>query len=486
MSKQTKPLLNDPTLPRPEQGFLGWLKHNKWTIIVLSLAALVFAAALLYIHFDDAPVYQATGSAELLYEPAVIEVIGNDTISVDEYTLDKLELGNQDMRVRITSGKFNGHTVDVTNYVSAFNSRKMKKGEKIVLCIYTEPQDADTIRTVTGKELIAAAKSYGIEFPLSDINVNQLTGLNWDGSFHAESADDLEGLTWAVIDGRPVPAYDAGNGELAVFTNASVYAPNRLLPVILLIILFFIITTLVGGKTGIKSLLGLVVTVVCLIWIMCPLLMKGAPMIPTAFIICVYVAIVSLVILGGVTKKTVCAFLGTFAGMALAVIFGEIAQGIAKINSYNMYDVNSLIEEFKNIQMQGIPLHITGVISAGIIIASLGAVMDVAMSLSSSISELKAVNPQLGFKELWKSGMNIGRDMVGTMTNTLILAFIGGDLVLMIWLWSLDLSLYQLLSSAFLSVELVSALSSSIGVILAVPLTALVAAAMHAKKPEKQ
>lgn len=446
MSKQVKKLPDCPKGSRWQKGFPGWLNRNKWTIIVLYLAILIFAAAVLFIRGGDGPVYQATAEAGLFYDPAVIEKIGSDTVEVDPYTLDKVELGSQEMQVRITSGKFAGHTVNVMNYVSAFNSRKMKVGEKIVLCIYTEAHDPDSI-----------------EYRL-----------------------DGEKLGWAIIDGESLPAYREEGGEVSVYTNASVYAPNRLLPVLILVIAFFVITALVGGRTGIKSLLGLVVTVICLIWIMCPLLMKGAPMIPTSFLICVYVAIVSFVILGGVTKKTVCAFLGTFAGMALAAIFGEIAQGIAKINSYNMYDVNSLIEEFKNIQMQGIPLHITGVISAGIIIASLGAVMDVAMSLSSSISELKAVNPELGFRQLWKSGMNIGRDMVGTMTNTLILAFIGGDLVLMIWLWSLDLSLYQLLSSAFLSVELVSALSSSIGVILAVPLTALVAAAMHAKKSKKQ
>lgn len=482
MSKQTMPLPNNLPPSRWEKGFLGWLNRNKWTILVLFQAVLLFVAAALFIHNSKTPVHQATAEAGLFYDPAVIETIVSDDISVDPYTLDKIELGNQQMHVRLTSGKYAGHSVDVMNYVSAFNSRKMKDGEKIVLCIYTETHPSDSLQTITGKELIAAARTYGIDFPLSKINADQLTGLNWDESFHAERAEDLEGLTWAVIDGQPVPAYQAEGRQIAVFTNASVYSPNRLIPVIILVILFFLITTLVGGKTGVKSLLGLVITVICLIWIMCPLLMKGAPMIPTAFLICVYVAIVSFVFLGGVTKKTICAFIGTFAGMALAAAFGEIAQGIAKINSYNMYDVNSLIEEFKNIQTQGIPLHITGIISAGIIIASLGAVMDVAMSLSSSISELKAVNPQLGFKQLWKSGMNIGRDMVGTMTNTLILAFIGGDLVLMIWLWSLDLSLYQLLSSAFFSVELVSALSSSIGVILAVPLTALVAAAMHAKK----
>ena len=97
--------------------------------------------------------------------------------------------------------------------------------------------------------------------------------------------------------------------------------------------------------------------------------------------------------------------------------------------------------------------------------------MDVAMSISSSLSEVKEADPSYGFKELFRSGMNIGRDMVGTMTSTLILALLGGELVLMLYLYSLGLGKYQLLSSAYVSVEAVSALSCSIGVILSIPIT---------------
>lgn len=425
-----------------------WLEQNKWSILVLFIAAVLFVTAYFFIHDERHTLYQATSTTEdaISYDEAEIVSISRDTLTVDKYTLDKLTLGSQWMTARIKSGKFAGHTVSTTNYVSAFNSQEMSVGDEIVLCVYTEMHEKGSLRV----------------------------------------RSDEDGLLYAEVEGASLPAYEADDGSIAVFTNASVYAPNRLLPVLILIVIFFVITTLVGGKAGIKSLLGLAFTVICLIWIMCPALMMGAPMIPTAFAICVYVAIVSFVILGGVRKKTVCAIVGTVSGMALAAIFGELAQRIARINSYNMYDVDPLIEEFKNMQLQGIPLHITGVISAGIIIASLGAVMDVAMSLSSAVSELKAVNPSLRFKELWRSGMNIGRDMVGTMTNTLILAFVGGDLVLLIWLWSLDLSLQQLMSSAFLSVELVSALASSIGVILAVPLTALVAAAIYGKPQAKK
>ncbi len=287
----------------------------------------------------------------------------------------------------------------------------------------------------------------------------------------------------SVGDKIVVYQYLNDDGELQ---NVYMYEHDRTIVIFGMIGAFFLITILVGGKTGAKSLLGLIITVICIIWIFCPLLMKGKPVVPTAFLICAYVAIVSFIILGGVNKKTLCAIVGTLAGMGLAALFGVIAQSLAKIDSYSMYSINNELDEFRNIQISGIPLHINGMLTGGIIIASLGAVMDVAMSLSSSISELKSVNSQLTTRQLWRSGMNIGHDMVGTMTNTLILAFVGSSLVLIIYLWSLGLSFNQLVSSSFLSVEVISSLSSSIGVVLAVPLTALVASLAYGHTPKEK
>ena len=106
------------------------------------------------------------------------------------------------------------------------------------------------------------------------------------------------------------------------------------------------------------------------------------------------------------------------------------------------------------------------------------------MSISSAMQELTRVNPELGRRELLKSGMNIGRDMVGTMTNTLILAIMGSGLTLIVYIYSLGLQVNQLLSSSYMSLELISALASSIGVILAVPLTALICATAYAGKKQ--
>ena len=143
--------------------------------------------------------------------------------------------------------------------------------------------------------------------------------------------------------------------------------------------------------------------------------------------------------------------------------------------------VEALLQIKQGQLISGLPsLQIGDLLVGGILIAALGAVNDVAMSISSAMNELIAVNPGLTRRELFRSGMNIGRDMVGTMTNTLILALVGGSFVMIIYLTSLEPSFPQLMSSAYFSVELVQALASSAGVILAVPLSVAAGTALFA------
>jgi uncharacterized membrane protein len=112
--------------------------------------------------------------------------------------------------------------------------------------------------------------------------------------------------------------------------------------------------------------------------------------------------------------------------------------------------------------------------------------MDVAMSLSSAVAELKQVTPGLGRRALWRSAMNIGRDMVGTITNTLILALVGSSLVTVLRLWAQGPTWRMLLTSGYFAVELISAVASSIGVILAVPLAAGIGAALFGMKNKER
>lgn len=197
----------------------------------------------------------------------------------------------------------------------------------------------------------------------------------------------------------------------------------------------------------------------------------------TVFLVCAYITVVTMVILGGVQRKTVCAALGTIAGTALSLLFGLATQSLARVDGLRLTDVEPLLQ----LRQTGTPIGLRGLLVGGIVISALGAVMDVAMSIASALTEVHAVAPERSAKELLRSGMNIGRDMVGTMTNTLILAFLGSGFAFIIYLYSLGLNPRQLISSAYLTIEVVSSISSSIGVILSVPLTAVISSVILTK-----
>ena len=262
---------------------------------------------------------------------------------------------------------------------------------------------------------------------------------------------------------------------------ATVYEYNRIPVLAVFLILFCLVIAVIGGKTGVKSLIGLFFTVVCLFSVLIPLLFKDAPTVLTTFVVCAFIALVSFTILGGVHRKTISAFLGTVAGMFLAMVFGLVVQKLAKIDGLRIEDAEPLLQ----LKYAGATIRLKGLLVASIIISALGAVMDVAMSISSALEEVHAANPALKQQDLFKSGMNIGRDMVGTMTNTLILAFLGCEFTLILFLYTREMTFYHLYSTAFVAIETISGLASSLGMILAIPLTALISSTLITQKKKK-
>jgi uncharacterized membrane protein len=285
--------------------------------------------------------------------------------------------------------------------------------------------------------------------------------------------------------GEPLSEGDGCVVTISTYADGSfigtVFEFDRFVPLIIVVALFLLAAVIVGGKTGAKSLIGLLVTLACLFFILIPGLMKGAPTLLLVFGVCAFIAVVTLTILGGIEKKTLCAMLGTIAGTAMALLFALIAQKLTRVDGLRLDDVEPLLQ----LRQQGMNIGLRGLLAGGIAISALGAVMDVTMGISSAMCEVSAANESLSMWQLFRSGMNIGRDMVGTMTNTLILAFLGSSFTLILYLYSIGLQPWQLISSALLSTEVVSSVSGSIGVILSIPLTALFTALALSGKMKK-
>jgi uncharacterized membrane protein len=260
--------------------------------------------------------------------------------------------------------------------------------------------------------------------------------------------------------------------------TASVYEHDRSAGLIIAVALFLIAAIAVGGKTGAKSLVGLAITLACLFWVLIPALMKGAPTLLTVFLVCAYIAIVTLAILGGLQKKTLCAMASTIAGTGMALLFGLLAQSLLHIDGLRGDEVEALL----NLKRDGVPIGLRGLLVGGIIISALGAVMDVTMGICSAMQEVHEANSKMDLPQLFRSGMNVGRDMVGTMTNTLILALLGSSFTMILYIYSMNLQPHQLISSPYFSIEVLSSIATSIGVILSIPLTALICAFVYTRK----
>lgn len=244
-----------------------------------------------------------------------------------------------------------------------------------------------------------------------------------------------------------------------------------------MIAVFALLLVVIGGKKGIMALLGLAYTLAGIWLLLIPMVLRGAPPILSAVAIAALTAAASLLMLTGFTRKTLCAGLGCVCGVAAAGLFAWIVGQITPISGFNMSEAEDLV-----LRAYDSPLEIRGLLVSGILIAALGAVMDVAMSISSACSELRAVNPGLTAGELFRSGMNIGRDAMGTMANTLILAFAGAAFNMLLLFQVYGYPLIQIINSDSMAIELIQSVAGSVGIILTVPLVSLFASVLLTAK----
>lgn len=233
---------------------------------------------------------------------------------------------------------------------------------------------------------------------------------------------------------------------------------------------FALVLIALGGRKGVMALLGLVYTLAGIWFLLIPLVLRGAPAIPAAVAIAALTAAASLLLLTGFTRKTLCAGLGCVCGVAAAGLFAWVVGHITPISGFNMGEAEELV-----LRASDSPMEIRGLLVAGILIAALGAVMDVSMSIASAGSELTAVDPDITPGRLFRSGMNIGRDAMGTMANTLILAFAGASFNVLLLFQVYGYPLIQILNSDAMAIELIQSVAGSVGILLTVPLVSLFA-----------
>lgn len=231
---------------------------------------------------------------------------------------------------------------------------------------------------------------------------------------------------------------------------------------------FFIFLLLViGRKKGFSSLISILVTLGLIFWVLTPLILKGFNPILATVLICVFASVVAIYLVGGINAKSSAAILGTVSSLAIAGILSMLCIKFANLTGFSSEESLFLFSAHPN-------LNFVGVLASAMIIGALGAVMDIGMSISSTINEIFSSNPNMYVRELFSSGMNVGKDIIGTMANTLILAYLGGALSLVLLSNNIDLQKFFNLNQV--ATEISSALIGSIAIVLCVPITAIISA----------
>lgn len=275
---------------------------------------------------------------------------------------------------------------------------------------------------------------------------------------------------------KVIAAVNESGGDLYV----TVYSIDRSGILALIIALFLVMIWALGGKQGLNSALGLIFTFVCIIWIFIPLIYRGFSPIAAAILVAVLTTVATMYLIGGFTTKTAASILGTVAGVAISGILAFVFGKMTTISGYNVSDIEQL-----EYVAQMTDIKIGELLYAGILISALGAIMDVSMSVSSSVQEIALRAPELDTKELFLSGVRVGRDMMGTMSNTLILAFTGTSINTLVFLYAYGYSANQIVNMYSIGIEIIQGISATMGVILTVPLSSYINAVLLTSKKSK-
>lgn len=242
------------------------------------------------------------------------------------------------------------------------------------------------------------------------------------------------------------------------------YARDKYL--IYLVVIFMVLMILIGGSKGIKSIFSLGLTIVIVLKIFPDLLLKGYNPLKIAVCVGVAIIIINLLVVNGNNRKTISAMIGTSIGVAISGILALVVGDLSRLTGLNMEEgqMISYISE-------SVKFDYKGLLFASILIGTLGAVMNVNMSIASAMNEINESNSQMDAVSMIKSGMSIGKDMIGSMSSTLILAYVGVSLQSLIVLISCKVSFIDVINQSIIATEILRSLSGIIGLIVSVPVT---------------
>jgi len=248
-------------------------------------------------------------------------------------------------------------------------------------------------------------------------------------------------------------------------------------PLLWLTLFFVVATVLLSGWQGLRSLMGMGVSMVVIVTFIVPQILAGQNPVVVAVLGSVVMMGISLYLVYGWNSKTHVAVGGLLLSLIVTGILAVWAVNWTRLSGYGA-------EEAGFLQVAGVQLDTRGLLLAGIIIGTLGALDDIAIGQSSTIAELSKANPSLTRRALFKHGMAVGRDHIAAMVNTLLLAYVGAALPLVLMFSVYTEPLGFTINREIIAEEIVRTLVGSLGLLAGVPLTSLIAAYVARRRAE--
>ena len=240
--------------------------------------------------------------------------------------------------------------------------------------------------------------------------------------------------------------------------------------------IFCILLLIIGQKKGLTSIISILSTLALIFFMLMPMILNGFCPIASAVLTGIISTVITIYLVGGFNSKSSAAIIGTSLSLAFAGALSMLAIYFAHLTGFAG-------EENMFLYTARPDLSFTGILSASMIIAALGALMDTAVSIASTVNEIYETDKTLSVKQLFKSGMNVGRDIIGTMSNTLILVYLGSSLPLVLLSSNIDMNKFFNLNQV--ATEILSAITGSIAILVCVPATAIIAAILIKRQNEK-
>ena len=292
-----------------------------------------------------------------------------------------------------------------------------------------------------------------------------------DGKFKGEKVSGINLLSGSLENDK---IYSAGDEALVVvsyndggITSVTMTDHYRVDKEIILALMFVILLILFAGKNGMFAVLSFVITVLMIWKILVPCYLKGMNPMWVGMGITVALTAVIIVLVYGVDKRTLTAFMGSMLGTVTTCIIGLIFTDLFKIHGAVMsYSETLLYCGYQH-------LNLTQIFTSGIFIGASGAMMDLSVDITSAVHEVIQKKPDISWKEAAKSGMNVGRAAMGTMTTTLLLAYSGGYIALLMTFMAQGTPIMNILNYKYVASEILDTLIGSFGLVTVAPFTAL-------------